>query len=364
MSKVLIVDDSAIDQLMIVNILEQYDITTADDGVEALEALDRDDEIEIMILDLNMPRMNGFEVLAHIRSDYKERDIAVLILTNYEEIENEIKGLDLGAVDYIRKPLNADSLKKRLEVHWNLMRAKKEIRIYSEHLEEMVQKRTEELELTRDITINALIGLLEVRDIESSNHTRRTQWMMKVLSQHLKEKELFLSELTDVKIQELFKTAPLHDIGKVGISDSILLKPSKLTYQEYEIMKEHVRYGVEALTSQAIKEEMATFIKTAVNIVSAHHEKYDGSGYPKGLAGDDIPLEGRLMAIIDVYDAVTSKRVYKDAYEHEYALDIIRSERGKHFDPLIADAFLEIGDEIFALSQKYKAQNGDYYNQK
>lgn len=352
-SKILIVDDSSTDRIIISNMLRNYDLYTATDGFEALDIIADHIDFDIIILDLNMPKMDGFEVLRKIKSEEVVCHADVIILTNYEEIENEIMGLDLGAVDYIRKPLNVESTLKRVEVHLELSRAKKKIEHHNQILEETVQKRTEELVVSRDITIRALVGLLEVRDLESSNHTKRTQWMMKKLCDHLMSKSFCEDILTEEYSNELFKTAPLHDIGKVGIPDSILMKKGKLNTEEYEQMKNHVMYGVDALTHEVHQDYIGPFIKAGLEIVGNHHEKFDGTGYPNGLKGKDIPLAGRLMAIIDVYDALTSKRIYKDAFQHEYSLDLIIKESGKHFDPDIVEAFLEIEQEIYDISQKY-----------
>jgi putative two-component system response regulator len=245
--KVLIADDSKADVMMISSMLKDYDLLVAYDGLEAIELIKKDRDIDILILDLNMPRMNGFEVLEAIRDHPLYKNIATIILTNYDEIDNEIRGLDLGALDYIRKPLNLRSLRKRIELHSNLRNARKSLEQQNIILEKTVQERTKECNLTRDVTIQALVGLLEIRNIESSNHTKRTQWMMKVLCEYMQTKEPYRNILTEAYITELFSTAPLHDIGKVGIPDSILLKPGKLTYEEFEIMKKHTTYGVEAL---------------------------------------------------------------------------------------------------------------------
>lgn len=352
-AKILIVDDSSTDRIIISNILQECNLVTATDGFEALEVIRNNHDLDLIILDLNMPRMDGFEVLENIKNGNVTCKADVIILTNYEETENEIRGLDLGAVDYIRKPLNVDSLLKRVEVHLNLTKARNKIESHNQILEEMVQKRTEELIISRDITIRALVGLLEIRDIESSNHTKRTQWMMKKLCEHLATKPNYGKILTKDYINELFKTASLHDIGKVGIPDSILLKKGKLNKKEYELMKKHVKYGVDALTHEINENCIGPFIKMGLEIVGNHHEKYDGTGYPNALKGKDIPLPGRLMAIIDVYDALTSKRVYKEAFEHEYSLDLIKKDSGKHFDPDIVVAFLEVEQEILKISQKY-----------
>ncbi|MBP1754598.1 MAG: putative cyclic di-GMP phosphodiesterase [Firmicutes bacterium] len=356
-TKILIVDDSATDRLIISNILSDCEIYNACDGLEAMEFLGSN-EVDIIILDLNMPRMSGFEVLEVLRNNPKLSKIATLILTNYDETENEVKGLSLGAVDYIRKPLNIDSLRKRIEVHSNICMEQKKIEFANRTLEGIVRERTEELILTRDTTIHALIGLLEVRNIESCNHTRRTQSMLRKLCEHLSEKDQFKDILTRNYIDELVNTSPLHDIGKVGIPDGILLKPGKLDTDEFEIMKKHTTFGVEALSYGLKENKVPSFIRTAIEVAGTHHERFDGSGYPYGIAGYEIPLAGRLMAIVDVYDALTSERVYKQAYEHEYAMEIIRNESGKHFDPELVVALQEIEQQIISISKNFKSTIG------
>lgn len=355
-ANIMVVDDSKVDQMIIQNILKGHHLIIAYDGLEAVKKVDEGENIDIIILDLNMPNMNGFEVLEYLKTHHNDKGIPVLILTNYEEIENEIKGLELGAVDYIRKPLNAASLLKRLEVHFNLFKARNEIKEYNMMLEGIVDKKSQQLLMTRDITINALVGILEVRDIESSNHTKRTKIMMKALCEHLSEKEAYKAYLTKDRIEAIFKTTPLHDVGKVGIPDSILLKPGKLTDDEYTLMKEHVRLGVDAINAEIEDEEVDSYLKTAMRIIGYHHEKYDGSGYPNGLIGKNIPLEGRLMAVIDVYDALTSKRIYKKAFPHDESLKMMTAEKGKHFDPDILEAFFEIKEEIHDIAIKYRSK--------
>jgi len=354
--KILVVDDSKTDRVMIENILNDYHLFLASNGIEAMDILEKEPNIDLIILDLNMPRMNGFEVLEAIGRNENYKKIITIILTNYDEMENEIRGLGLGAVDYIRKPLNLESLRKRIEIHIKLKNNSRSLERNNAILEEIVQKRTKELVLSRDITIQALIGLLEVRDIESCNHTKRTQWMIKALCEQLSNKEAYCNILSDTYIKELFDTAPLHDIGKVGIPDSILLKPGKLTFEEFEIMKRHTTYGINALKYEVAEDSIPSFVKTAIECIGGHHEKYDGSGYPKGLKGEDIPLPGRLMAIVDVYDALISKRVYKSAFKHEEALLLIKGERGKHFDPSLVDAFLVIEEQIKEIGVKYNQE--------
>jgi len=352
--KVLIVDDSKSDMMLIKHMLYDYDLRCAYDGIEAMEIVKNDPDIDIILLDLNMPRMNGFEVLEALKQNAAYKYIITIILTNYDECEKEIKGLDMGAVDFIRKPLNLQSVRKRIEIHLYLRNARKRIEEQNEILEEEVAARTKEVVQTRDITIHALVGLLEVRNIESSNHTKRTQWIMKTLCEHLKNKGMYSDILDDEYIKVLFQTAPLHDIGKVGIPDSILLKPGRLNPEEYDLMKKHTTYGVEALRYDSELEGTSEFIRTAIEIVGTHHEKFDGTGYPDGLSGNEIPFSGRLMAIIDVYDALTSKRIYKSALTHKEALEIIKNERGKHFDPILVDAFFEIEKEVSYVKSKFE----------
>jgi len=351
--KILVVEDSKTDMMLIKNMLYDYHLLFAYDGIEAMQVVERCPEIDIMILDLNMPRMDGFEVLQALKQNETYQNMTTLILTNYDETENEIRGLELGAVDYIRKPLNMGSLRKRIEVHLSLRRAHQSIAMQNAVLEERVLLRTRELEITRDVTIHALVGLLEARNIESSNHVKRTQWMIKILCEYLKTQNAYAEILNHDYITEIFQTAPLHDIGKVGIPDKILLKPGMLDLEEFEIMKKHTLYGVEALTHELDPDHTASFLKTAIDIVGTHHERYDGTGYPYGLIAEEIPLCGRLMSIIDVYDALTSERVYKTAVDHEQALKIIQNERGRQFDPNITDAFMEVENEIRKIKYKF-----------
>lgn len=353
-TKILVVDDSTTDLLIIKNMLSDFTVTVAHNGLEALDKIDQDPDIHLMILDLNMPKMNGFQVLEILNSDTKYAHIRVIILTNSDEIDNEIKGLSLGAVDYIRKPINLSSLKIRINVHRKLLELQQEIEQANKILDKRVEKATKEIIVTRDITIHALVGLIEARNLESFNHIMRTQQMMECLCNHLAKKPHYAHVLTEEYIKLLVHTSPLHDIGKVAIPDDILLKPGKLTPEEFEHMKRHVEFGVYALKKELNPNaEIPSFIETALEIVGYHHEKYDGSGYPNHLAGESIPLAGRLMAIIDVFDALINERVYKKAYSIETSVEIIKEGIGKHFDPEIARGFLEIIDDIVKINQRY-----------
>ena len=355
-AKILIVDDSATDRLIISNILKDCELFTACDGLEAMAILMKQ-EIDLIILDLNMPRMNGFQVLEELKHSMILSAIPVIILTNYDETENEIKGLSLGALDYVRKPLNLESLRKRIEIHISIKNTQKMIKKRKDDLEKIVLERTKELILTRDITIHALTNLLEVRNLESSNHCKRMQMMVRAFCQHLSKKPEFEKILTEEYLDELYKTSPLHDIGKVGIPDCILLKPGRLNEEEFEIMKKHTTYGMEALNYDAGIIDIPSFIKRAIEVAATYHEWYNGGGYPSGLQGKDIPLSGRIVAIIDVYDALTSKRVYKPAISHEKAMEIIKGESGTHFDAELVGYFMEIEEEIIHISKDFTPDN-------
>jgi putative two-component system response regulator len=350
---ILVVDDSQTDVFLIKNILKDYETLTANDGMQALEIVASKSDIDLILLDLHMPRLDGFGVLEALQT--RKCEIPTIILTNFDEIDHEIQGLELGAVDYIRKPLNILSLRKRIEVHLKLRQATKLVTEHNRILEETVQLRTAEVVRTNEITINALVRLLEVRHIETSNHSRRTRWMMQALCNQLVTLNRPGYELSPKMIEDLVNTAPLHDIGKVGIPDSILLKPGRLDATEFEIMKSHVEHGVEALEYRMDPTDSPiSFIEMAKEIIRSHHEWYDGSGYPKGLAGQDIPLPGRLMAIIDVYDALTSRRVYKDKVSHQSALEILAQESQRHFDPVVFEAFMLAQEKILEIALKYR----------
>lgn len=345
MAKILAIDDSLTDLTMIRHFLSAHEVLTATDGEDGLERLRSHPDTELVLLDLQMPKMDGFAFLEQCKAQSLE--IPVIILTNSEDVDKEIRGLDNGAVDFIRKPLNFRSLQKRIDVQLRLAQAMEQIRQYSRNLEDLVALRTAEVRKTNQITINALVRLLETRNIESSDHSKRTKIMMEMLCRKLQDLNDERYRLTEHEISDLVETAPLHDIGKVGIPDSILLKPGRLDQDEIAIMRQHVDKGVEALDYSIEREdEKLSFIETARELIATHHEWFDGSGYPAGLKGEQIPLSGRLMAVIDVYDALTNKRVYKDAIDHTQSISIMDLEAPRHFDPVIYAVFLSLAEDI------------------
>jgi putative two-component system response regulator len=293
-----------------------------------------------------MPGMDGYEVCAKLKEDESTRDIPIVFLTAMAEESNEAQGLSLGAVDYITKPFSPDLVKSRVHNHLNLKR-------HQDNLEELVKERTEQLLLTQEVTIESMGTLAEFRDPETGGHIRRTKNYVRALARHLRDHPKFRDFLDLETIESLYKSAPLHDIGKVGVPDHILLKPGKLTYEEFEEMKNHTIYGRDTIkVSEAILGD-DSFLKHASEIAYTHQEKWDGTGYPQGLSGEAIPISGRLMAVADVYDALVSKRVYKPPFPHKKAVAIIEEGKGQHFDPDMVDAFLVLAEEFRRIALEF-----------
>ena len=307
-----------------------------------------------VLLDVMMPGIDGYEVCRRLKADRATANTPVIFLTAKAEIDDERHGLALGAVDYITKPISPPIVLARIKTHLALKAAADRLRNHNALLEAEVQRRTHIISAIQDVTVFAMASLAETRDNETGNHLRRTQHYVRRLAQALQQHPRFASVLTLENIELLFKSAPLHDIGKVGIPDHILLKPGKLTPAEFEIMKTHTTLGFLALerAEEALGERL-DFLSFAKQIALSHQEKWDGSGYPQGLAGDDIPVAARLMALADVYDALISQRVYKPPFDHTEAVRIIIAGRGTHFDPDLVDAFLQVQYDFQAIAERY-----------
>ncbi|MCP4719890.1 MAG: two-component system response regulator [Desulfobacteraceae bacterium] len=335
---VLVVDDEPANLALINQILQtDYHVKVAINGEKAMEIAQSEYPPDLVLLDIMMPGIDGYEVCRRLKKNPKTKQIPIVFLTGMSSEKNEETGLKLGAVDYITKPFNSSIVKVRVHNHIQLKQ-------HQDHLEDLVKERTRELMITQDATINSLASLAETRDNETGGHIRRTQTYVKILATHLMTHEKFKGVLTPDIIEPIYKSAPLHDIGKVGVPDSILLKPGKLSEQEFEEIKKHTTYGFEAI--QMAKKSFegkakSFFLNYAGEIAYTHHEKWDGTGYPKGLAGEDIPVSGRLMAVADVYDALITRRVYKPPFSHQKALAIMKDGKGSHFDPSILDTFLK-----------------------
>lgn len=352
---VLVVDDLA-DNLSLMSSLlkDHYRVKVANQGEKGLRIAAQSPSPDLILLDVMMPGMDGYEVCRRLKADPATRDIPVIFLTARADVADEAQGLALGAVDYITKPISPPILLARVQTHLALKATADFLRSKSDYLQQEVALRTLEVQAIQDVTIMVMAALAETRDSETGNHIRRTQLYVKALAERLREHPRFEPVLSERNIELLYKSAPLHDIGKVGIPDAILLKPGKLTVEEFEVMKRHPEIGRDAIEEAerrlGIKVKFLTFAK---EIAYSHQEKWDGSGYPQGLSGDAIPVSARLMAVADVYDALISKRVYKPAFSHEQACQIVVQGRGQHFDPDIVDAFIEIADDFRSIALRY-----------
>ncbi|MDH4317532.1 MAG: response regulator [Desulfobulbaceae bacterium] len=338
--KILIADDVAENIHILMEALgKEYAVVVAKDGEKALYMARKQPRPDLILLDVMMPKMDGYEVCARLKADLETKSIPVLFITALDRLEDESRGLGLGAVDYITKPIKPQLVKARVANHLELKK-------YRDHLEVLVSERTMELALTRDVTIFTLANLAETRDPETGGHIRRTQTYVKLLAEKLANQPRYKNILDRNTIELLYKSAPLHDVGKVGVPDSVLLKPGKLTTEEFVEIKKHTVYGRDALAGAVEQLGKNSFLGHAMEIAYTHHEKWDGSGYPCGTAGEEIPLSGRLMALADVYDALISKRVYKPPFPHAKATAIILEGRGNHFDPILVDTFNEINESF------------------
>lgn len=362
---VLVVDDTP-DNITLLSCLlkDNYKTVIATSGEKALKIAAAVPPPDLILLDVMMPGLDGYETCRQLKENPLTADIPVIFLTGKSEVEDEEKGFFLGAVDYITKPISPPILMARVKTHLALKMAQDFLQDQNAYLETEVRKRTQEVGIIQDVTIMAMATLAEARDNETGNHIRRTQNYIRRLTAKLKDNPRFKRFLSDENIELLYKSAPLHDIGKVGIPDRILLKPGKLTPEEFDVMKTHTTLGRDAiLAAEKLIGTPITFLRFAREIAYSHQEKWDGSGYPEGLAGDDIPIPARLMALADVYDALISKRVYKPAFPHEKAVSIIKEGRGGHFDPDIADAFLEIADEFLEVATVFSDDEHDFQKQ-
>ncbi len=358
---VLVVDDTP-DNLALMNGLlkDDYKVKIANSGEKALKIATSDSPPDLILLDIMMPGMDGYDVCQRLKHNPETMNIPVIFLTAKTEAEDEKRGLELGAVDYITKPISPPIVMARVKNHLALKAMADFLRNQNDFLELEVDKRTREVMAIQDVTILVMASLAETRDSDTGNHIRRTQYYVKALAERLRDHPRFGWFLTEPNINMLFKSAPLHDIGKVGIPDRILLKPGRFEPHEFEIMKTHTTLGYDAIVhAEKALGTNVDFLSFAKTIALSHQEKWDGSGYPHGLAGDDIPIPARLMAVADVYDALISRRVYKEGMPHEKAVQIMIEGRGTHFDADMFDAFVDIQEEFRAIARRFVDSDAD-----
>jgi putative two-component system response regulator len=351
----LIVDDNPENLTVLGELLcERYKVRAANSGARALQLALQAPLPDLILLDIMMPGMNGYEVLERLRESDDTRDIPVIFTTAMDADEDEQRGIVLGAVDYITKPLRPAIVLARVHAHLELKLARDRLQRANDSREAEITRRMRENLMIQEVTIRALARLAETRDNETGNHILRTQHYVHALARRVSSHPRFAVELDEQSIALIAKSAPLHDIGKVGIPDSVLLKPGKLSAEEWAIMKTHAALGADAISrAEADTHEPVKFLEFAKQVARNHHERWDGGGYPDALVGDAIPLSARLMALADVFDALISARVYKKAFTFDEARELMAEQRSKHFDPDLLDAFLAGFDEFCDIARRH-----------
>lgn len=347
---IMVVDDTPANLTILVELLGRrgYRVAAFPRGSMALKAAALEAP-DLMLLDIMMPDMDGFEICRRLKEDEKLREVPVLFISALDDPAGKVRAFAAGGVDYVTKPFQEEELAARVQTHLALGRMRKELERHNQYLEDLVREKVREISESQLATILALSKLAESRDDVTGKHIERTRIYCRLIALCIREDPRYREIVTDEFVENIYHAAPLHDIGKVGIPDRILLKPGKLSPEEFEIMKTHTTLG--ARTLERVLEEYPGngLVKMGITLTRYHHEKWDGSGYPDGLAGEDIPLGGRIMALADVYDALRSRRPYKEAFSHEQSAAVILEGRGSHFDPAVVDAFRECEAEFAAL---------------
>jgi putative two-component system response regulator len=337
---ILVVDDTKVNIEILVEILgNQYEVSVATGGHSGIQMSNMFD-YDLILLDIMMPEIDGYTVLEALKANAKTEKIPVILISALSDVKNKTKGFRLGAVDYIVKPFNAEEVLARVNTHLSLRLAQMAVEEQNELLEKRVYERTQEIALIQQATMMSFATLAEFRDMETGAHIKRIKEYTRIIAKGLMKTSKF-SSINNKYIEMLVQSCPLHDIGKVGVPDAILLKNGSLTPDEYESMKKHTVFG--KLAIEAVENDMGIlpFLHLAKEIAYTHHEKWDGSGYPQGLIGEQIPLSGRIVALADVFDGLVSRRVYKPPFTLSVAVGIILEGKGSHFDPVIVDVFIE-----------------------
>jgi putative two-component system response regulator len=343
---VILVDDDPANLRIGSNVLEaKYDVATAPSAAKLFSLLENNNPA-IILLDIVMPEMNGYEVIKILKSNPQTKNIPVIFLTARSESDDELEGLSLGAVDYITKPFKPALLLKHIEIHLMLEKQAAELKYFNDNLKKMVEEKTRNVLNLQDAMLRTIAEMVEYRDNITGSHIERTQRGIKILLEAIKKHGFYSEEAKDWEVDLLLQSSQLHDVGKISINDNILRKTEKLNEEEFEDMKRHTVIGEQIIDKISSLAKESDFLKYAKIFASSHHEKWDGTGYHRGLKEDEIPLLGRIMAIADVYDALVSDRSYKKAFSHEDAVKMILEERGKYFDPVLVDLFLEVSDDF------------------
>ena len=338
---ILAVDDTKYNIDLLVDALgDQYDLSVAMNGSSALQ-LAATTPPDLILLDIMMPGMDGFEVLRRLKADRTTREIPVIFLTALSEIGDKARGFELGAVDYITKPFQIEEVKARVNTHLKLRQTQNALQQFNDRLQDMVAQQVEEIARSQQAMIFALAKLSHTRDDDTGLHLERVQHQCKILATELAAIPPFSEVITSQFIDAIYHASPLHDVGKVGIADSILLKPGKLNEEEFLVMKSHTTIGAATLESVHQQYPHNAFVEMGIDIARHHHERWDGSGYPKGLAERDICLEARILAVADCYDAMTQGRPYRKEMSQAEAVAELKCQAGKQYDPMVVRIFVE-----------------------
>jgi putative two-component system response regulator len=332
--------------------MSQYEVFTVPSAEKMMEFLDKALP-DLILLDVMMPKADGYEAIKWIKSQPGTADIPVIFLTSKSNAESELEGLSLGAVDYILKPFSPQLLLKRVEVHRKMEHQTKLLKNWNTDLKKLVDEKTSAVVKLQNAVLTTMANLVEFRDGVTGRHVERTWHFLSLLMDEMQKQGVYRDVLKTWDIDLFLSSAQLHDVGKIAIHDNILLKPGSLTREEFEEIKLHTTFGETII--EKIQEEAgeSMFLTHGKIMAGTHHEKWSGGGYPRGLVGSDIPLQGRMMAIVDVYDALVSVRPYKKAFSHKEALQIISGENEKHFDPAITEVFLSASEEFLVASRHY-----------
>lgn len=351
--KILVVDDTVFNiDVAMTALQDDYDMSVALSGKEALEAVNRELP-DLILLDITMPEMDGFEVCKYLKANDLTQDIPVIFITAINSLASKTTAFEIGAADYITKPFDIKELQIRVKTQLTLKNAQEMLSSENMSLEKMVKLRTHEIERLRGAIISSLASLAESRDNDTGQHIKRTVEYVRCLGEKMLRDGIYQDLLNEDFLEMIIQATPLHDIGKVGIPDQILLKPGQLTTEEFEIMKQHTIHGRRALVVAQAEADYHPFFDVAKDVVTYHHEKWDGTGYPSGLKGSQIPISARLVALADVFDALTTRRCYKAALPFEDAFKIIVHGDGTHFDPLVVQTFLECTDAFTHIQKKF-----------
>ncbi|UQZ90098.1 two-component system response regulator [Deltaproteobacteria bacterium Smac51] len=344
---IMLVDDNIANLKIGRNALsDKYNVFTIPSGEKLFQMMEKALP-DLILLDVEMPEMDGYDVIKRLKRDERTASIPVVFLTAKSDPESELEGLSLGAVDYIVKPFSPPILLKRVETHLLL-------KDYNDDLLGMVAEKTKTVTELQNTLLTTVATIVEYRDDITGHHVERTGRYLSIIVEEVIRSGLYRSITENWDVNFLYQSASLHDVGKIAIRDSILMKPGRLDVKEFEIMKEHTTYGVRLIEKIEQSTTERNFLHHAKIFAGTHHERWDGLGYPNHLRGEEIPLQGRLMAIVDVYDALISERPYKKSFTHELAVDIIKSESGSHFDPALVDIFLTKADEFNRVAGLFK----------